>query len=484
MDLRGGLMRTRLIPLFLTLGMFRAALSQSPGTFTAAGDMTTRRFGHTANLLTTGMVLITGGEADDHSAIATAELYDPTMRTFAPTGDMTRPRLAHTSTLLPSGKVLITGGGSYWGLGAAALANAELYDPATGTFAATGDMTTARCYHTATLLNSGKVLIAGGQTTIANGLLASAELYDPSTGTFSPTGDMTTSRDLQTATRLADGKVLIVGFAGAELYDPNTGTFSLTSRTIYDQFSDTATLLPNGKVLITFGDSSFGSVSFSDIAQLYDPSTGVFSFTGKMAVPRGDSYTATLLSDGTVLIAGVTTPTAPSNAELYDPNTGTFKNTGDMAHNRQSHAATLLTDGAVLMSGGWTFQGALASAEIYHPAVLIPAPVLLSLSGDGKGQGAIQHAGTYEVVSPENPALAGEALIIYCTGLADGSMIPPQVAIGGRMAEVLWFGNTPGFAGLNQINVRVPSGVTPDTAVSVRLNYIGRSSNEVTIAVQ
>ena len=186
---------------------------------------------------------------------------------------------------------------------------------------------------------------------------------------------------------------------------------------------------------------------------------------------------------------------AIAGAELYDPTTAKFSATGDMVSARYGHTATLLPDGRVLIAGGltglhpYTSPSDLnqptmtASTELYTPPVLLPSAALLSLSGDGHGQGAIQHATSYQTVSQSSPAVAGEILVIYCTGLADGSVIPPQVAIGGRMAEVLWFGKTAGFVGLNQVNVRVPSGIS-GSAVPVRLNYLGRPSNEVTMAVR
>ena len=164
----------------------------------------------------------------------------------------------------------------------------------------------------------------------------------------------------------------------------------------------------------------------------------------------------TLLGDGTVFIAGEgfihATPSTglccTSNLERYDPGTSTFSSSGNTPA-VAGQTATLLPDGTVLLSGGWLGYPpvSLSLSEIYHPANLVPAPVLLSLAGDGQGQGAIQHAGTSRIASAIDPAAAGEYLSIYLTGLADRSVIPPQVAIGGQLAEDTFFGSVPGYPG-------------------------------------
>jgi uncharacterized protein (TIGR03437 family) len=179
-----------------------------------------------------------------------------------------------------------------------------------------------------------------------------------------------------------------------------------------------------------------------------------------------------------------------ASAELYDPSIGGFVATGNMTAPRYMQTATLLSSGQVLIAGGVSHAtqvpiGAvlLSSAELYTPAVLVPAPILFSLSGDGTGQGAIWHVDG-QIASPDNPAIAGEALATYTTGFADGAVIPPQVAIGGRLAEILFFGNAPGYPGFNQVNFRVPSGIAPGPGIAVLMSYIDRPSNEVTIGVR
>jgi hypothetical protein len=217
-----------------------------------------------------------------------------------------------------------------------------------------------------------------------------------------------------------------------------------------------------------------------------------------MKVAR-DGHTATILPDGTVLMAGGESQTcstggcsfsgSEASTELYDPAQAMFVAAGLMTQRRELQTATLLKNGDVLLAGGMgyggigIFFGRSATAELYHPISPVPAPLLFSVSGDGQGQGAILHANTPRVASSSDPAAAGEYLEIYLTGLADGSVIPPQVSIGGRIADVSYFGPS-GYPGVNQINVRVPSGIAPGPAVPVWLTYVGRPSNQVTIGVQ
>lgn len=131
------------------------------------------------------------------------------------------------------------------------------------------------------------------------------------------------------------------------------------------------------------------------------------------------------------------------------------------------HTATLLKTGDVPITGGEAWggfdldYGSLSSTELYHPALVSPPPALYSMSGDGQGQGAIWHAVTGQVASTQTPAVANEILSMYVSGLAEGGAIPPQVAVGGRLAEILYSGDAPGYPGYFQVNFRVPDGVSP-----------------------
>lgn len=488
-------------------GVFGLELDAQPaGTFTATGSMVTPRQEHSATLLENGKVLIVGGFNTPlpSFAVLNAELYDPSTGTFSPTGNLTTPRAEQAATLLPDGKVLIVGG--------SVDGTAETYDPTTGGFTTVESIVggyfsdcALSTWSTATLLNDGRVLITRGSAPGGTGVLSTAGIYDPLAGTFTATGDMVWVHAEPVATLLADGRVLIVegrDFAcevssgppapgtplgpipcgGSEVYDPATGTFSPTGFVSGDPWRGwpSSNLLANGQVLVAGGD---GGNDFVISAQLYNPLAGGFTATANMSLSRTE-HTGTLLPDGTVLIAGgaSTDIGLTDTAEIYVPSAGTFVATGSMITRRGGFTATLLQDGSVLMAGGNNFGG--ASAEIYHPAATIAAPILFSLSGDGSGQGAIWNATTGQIVSASAPAATGDILSLYTTGLIEGGVIPPQVAIDGRMAQILYFGDAPGYSGYFQVNFVVPANPTPGAAVSVRLTYLDRPSNAVTIGVR
>jgi hypothetical protein len=389
------MMMTRMratLQLVLVLSVCNVVFAQSTGTFTPTGNMTVPRFGHTATLLTNGKVLIAGGSStpDHWQPLSSAELYDPATGTFTPTGDMTWPQLGHNAMLLPDGKVLIVGRS---GLNTVAV---DLYDSETGTFRQAGSIESASAgCPSATLLNSGKVLIVfGANWPGPKALGIPALLYDPVEQQFTAAGVSTIGivedSACPTATLLADGNVLVTWQnPAAELFQPDNNSFVPVATMIVpaEYWAYTAILLPTGNVLIAGGEDDWANTS----AELYDPSVPTFRATGYLKHARAVP-TATLLPDGKVLMAGgyfypasAYTLISLNTAEIYDSGDGAFNSTGEMVAARAGHTATLLMDGTVLLAGGNTGSqpfSANSSAELYVPAVLSPAQVVTSIQFD------------------------------------------------------------------------------------------------------
>ena len=349
------------------------------GAWATTGAMRSARDGQSATLLPSGKVLVAGG-TNNGVALTSAELYNPIAGTWASTGSMHVARTLARGVLLGNGSVLVLGGCVNDCL-SATTNSAEIYNPGTGSFTVTGSMLQARAEFAITLLANGQVLVAGGCTAYdANGCIgttAKAEIYTPSTGTWKATGALRAARHAMTATLLPSGKVLVAGGAtgasdaliSSELYDPTTRVWTLGARMVQARSDYASIMLPTGKVLFMGGENING-VSIRN-AELYNPFSGTFTATGSMVASR-EEHTAVLLANGSVLASGgnkltLTTSTPLASAEIYNPATGTWTATGSMSNARSGHTSTVLTNGFVLNTGGSNAINELNSAELYTP---------------------------------------------------------------------------------------------------------------------
>ena len=296
---------------------------------------------------------------------------------FSLTGQvMTTQREGAVAAPLPDGRVLVAGG-YYFDGSSHYLSSAEIFNPATGSFSPTGAMSVAREYAAAAPLPDGRVLVAGGfsPAPYPSSIPQSAEIFDPATGAFSPTGDLTVDRSGAAAAPLPDGRVLVAGgqhAPSAEIFDPATGSFSATGSMTVPRWEAAAAPLPDGRVLVAGGYNGSDDSSYSSFqsAEIFNPATGAFSPTGSMTVPRSGAVAAPL-PDGRVLVAGgVLGPGYGGSAEIFDPTTNTFSPTGSMYRLRDGAAAAPLPDGRVLVAGGCCYYfTAQESAELFQPAL-------------------------------------------------------------------------------------------------------------------
>ncbi|MGC5567824.1 Kelch repeat-containing protein [Streptomyces sp. FR-108] len=324
---------------------------------------------------------------------------------WTPTGDLPAPRSwsgQHDSpVVLPGGKVLVAGGADG---SSAPQATAALYDPAAGTWAATGGLHTARRLHTLTLLDDGKVLATGGINSPGQFPpgLASAEVYDPATGAWAVTGSLHTGRWGHSAVLLPDRRVLVAGgltsrsgqslrsLRSAEILDPATGTWTEVAAMTDARGGHSAIVLAGGRVLVVGGSvptSRDGSAALA-FCEVYDPAagaTGAWTPTGSLLVPR-KGHQATLLSDGSVLATGgdapggqedgTFDPFSRATAERYSPAAGTWSAVADMPAGRTFHRAVPRESGTALVIGGTDNRrngGGYAGALIFEAGSWSPA---------------------------------------------------------------------------------------------------------------
>jgi len=348
------------------------------GTLIPTTGLLHQRTDHAATVLADGRILVVGGYWAsalfgrgplDATLLITppAQQGESGTRVYGP--HMYSDRRNPSIITLKDGRVLVVGGTD----GSGPVSSSEIYNPIANNFTLVSGqgctMHIERKGQTMTLLDNGKVLVAGGY--YDGGTLRSAELFDPATNCFTYTGDMTEFRGDHQAVKLKDGRVFLIGAAIAksgDVYDPATGTFRATKGNMtVRRTRPAATLLDDGRVLIVGG---YGSSSPLDTAEIYDPTTDTFTMVSDtLSVPRSSAIAHVVENGKVIIVAGFTgTGDAVKQVDIYDPATDTFE-LGTISllytNHRFGYASAVFPDGRLFISGG--DQAGTYNNEMYYP---------------------------------------------------------------------------------------------------------------------
>ncbi|MDP9404093.1 MAG: IPT/TIG domain-containing protein [Actinomycetota bacterium] len=450
---------------------------------------------HTATLLPTGKVLVAGGLALDDQVRDSADLFDPATGTWSPTAPMDAARADHSATLLRNGKVLVAGG-AVGPDGDGPLTSAELYDPATGTWAPVAvPMNVARARHTATALDDGRVLVVGGfvnpfEAGCPLEVPLAAEVFDPVAGTWSPTGPRRFATVEHTADQLPSGEVLVVGgnrgsvyqfpsqcpddpvgqLGQTELFDPVGGAWRPAAAPEVQRGGHSATALADDRVLVAGGTPCGSGDCIVAAVEAYDPAGGAWSAAPSMGTARAFA-SAVPMPGGEVLVAGGLTPSdvelergisldvpVTASAEVYDPEQNQWTSGGAMAVPRQRATATVLPlgptslcgerCGRVLVAGGEdNAPEALRSAEVYTPVPEVTA-----------------------ISPPSGPPAGNVAVTVTGTGFSGATTVRfgavPAVSYTVESSTRLTAVAPPQAVGTVPVTVATPGGISPITGAS------------------
>jgi hypothetical protein len=335
------------------------------------GNMVVARRGHTATKLSNGTVLIAGGAAAAGSLLS-AELFDPKTGTFAATGSMTDGRAEHASLLLKNGRAVVTGGTG----GSGALSSTEVYEA--GAFRLVGALHTQRRQAALTLLGSGELLVAGGIDGTEK-VTDSAETFDPVMEGWTAAPPMSNKRlGLYLATLANNGSGLAVAgistmtvadLATCEIYTAPTRKWAATGLLSEARYAFGGATLSDGRVLVSSGYSATKAMC-TEGAELYDPNARTWSKAGKLSTARTEHTLTALAGNNAVAVGGVVRNATRvitsylKSAEIYDSKSNAWSALADLKEPRVAHTATLLDDGRVLVAGGDSGKGALATAEV------------------------------------------------------------------------------------------------------------------------